>query len=305
MTNEKRYNTLNNYYRHKFGKKVFKVSLNADFTCPNIVNGKGCIFCLEGSGEYAGNKADALQIQFDTVKEKMHLKWPDAYYIAYFQANTNTLGEINYLKNLYETALALSKDVIGISISTRPDCISDELMDYFAELQKKTYLTIELGLQSIHEESLDFLKRGHTVKQFIETVKKLRERNINVIVHIINGIPGETHEMMLKTVTELNKMDVQGLKIHLLHIMKNTELGDLYLNSPFKTLTQEEYTNIVCDQLEHLDENIIVHRITGDAPKESLIEPLWSLKKFVVMNEIDKEMRLRDTYQGRKILKKK
>ena len=298
MNNEKRYNTLNNYYRQKFGKKVFKVSLNADFTCPNIVDGKGCIFCLEGSGEFAGNKADPLQKQFDEVKEKMHQKWPDALYIAYFQANTNTLGEINYLKRLYEEALTLDPNIIGLSISTRPDCISTELMDYLEELSKKTYLTIELGLQSIHEESLSWMKRGHTVKDFFNTVIELRKRNINVIVHIINGIPGETHEMMVDTVKELNKYDIQGLKIHLLHIMKNTELGDLYLKEPFKTLNQLEYTNIVCDQLEHLDKNVIVHRITGDAPKEMLIEPLWSLKKFVVMNEIDKEMRRRDSYQG-------
>ncbi len=298
MNHEKRYNTLNNYYKYKFGKKVFKVSLNADFTCPNIVNGKGCIFCLEGSGEFAGKKTDSLQKQFDSVKEKMHQKWPDGLYIAYFQANTNTLGEISYLKNLYETALGLDPNIIGISISTRPDCISDELIEYFEELSKKTYLTIELGLQSIHEKSLTFLKRGHTVEEFINITKKLRKRNINVITHIINGIPGETKEMMIKTITELNKLDIQGLKIHLLHIMKNTELGDLYLNEPFKTLNQEEYTDIVCTQLEHLDKKVIVHRITGDAPKDALIEPLWSLKKFVVMNEIDKEMRKRDSYQG-------
>lgn len=298
MNHEKRYNTLNNYYRYKFGEKVYKISLNADFTCPNIVDGKGCIFCLEGSGEFAGNKLKSLQNQFNEVKDKMAQKWGEAKYIAYFQANTNTLGEIDYLKNLYETALTLDKNIIGISISTRPDCISDELIDYFSELSKRTYLTIELGLQSIKEESLVFLKRGHTVNDFIKVTKKLRSKGINVIVHIINGIPGETREDMLRTVTEINKLDIQGLKIHLLHIMHNTELGDLYLKQPFKTLTQEEYTNIVCDQLERLNENIIVHRITGDAPKDALIEPLWSLKKFVVMNEIDKEMRRRDSYQG-------
>lgn len=298
MNHEKRYNTLSNYYKHSFGKKVFKVSLNADFSCPNIVDGRGCIFCLEGSGEYAGNKFDSLQKQFNEVKEKMHLKWADGLYIAYFQANTNTLGEINYLKNLYETALKLDPNIIGLSISTRPDCISDELMDYFAELSKRTYLTIELGLQSIHEDSLVFLKRGHTVQDFINATKKLRARNINVIAHIINGLPGESKKMMVQTVQELNKLDIQGIKIHLLHIMKNTELGELYLKNPFKTLSQEEYTDIVCTQLEHLNKNVIVHRITGDAPKDALIEPLWSLKKFVVMNEIDKEMRRRDSYQG-------
>lgn len=298
MTEEKRYNTLNNFYRHKFGKKVFKVSLNADFTCPNIVNGKGCIFCLEGSGEFAGKPSDSLKIQYTDVKSKMLSKWPDAYTIAYFQANTNTLGELSYLKSLYESALLLDDSIVGISISTRPDCISDELIDYFEELSKRTYLTIELGLQSIKESSLKFLKRGHTVDDFIKTTKLLRSKGINVIVHIINGIPGETKDDMLNTIKAINKLDVQGLKIHLLHIMEGTELGDMYLESRFKTLSQEEYTDIVCNQIELLDENIIIHRLTGDAPKETLIEPLWSLKKFVVMNEIDKVLRARNSYQG-------
>ncbi len=297
-TNEKRYNTLNNYYRHKFGKKVFKVSLNANFTCPNIVDGVGCIFCLEGSGEYAGNPAESLKSQFATVKARMLNKWPDAYTIAYFQANTNTLGELSYLKSLYETALTLDSSIVGISISTRPDCISVELMDYFEELSKRTYLTIELGLQSAKDSSLTFLKRGHTVADFVDTTKELRNRGINVIAHIINGLPNETKDDMLNTIKLVNTLDIQGLKIHLLHIMEGTSLGDMYKKDKFKTLTQVEYTDIVCSQIEILDENTILHRLTGDAPKESLIEPLWSLKKFIVVNEIDKEMRLRNSYQG-------
>ncbi|XMB85683.1 TIGR01212 family radical SAM protein [Mycoplasmatota bacterium WC44] len=298
MNNEKRYNTLSNYYKYRFGSKVFKVSLNANFTCPNIKDNIGCTFCLEGSGEYAGNPNEPLKNQFNNVKEMMLKKWPEAKYIAYFQANTNTLDEINNLRKLYEEALTLDENIVGLSISTRPDSISLELMDYFKELSKKTYLTIELGLQSIYDETLNSINRGHTYSDFEECVKELRKRNINVIVHIINGLPNETKEMMLETTKKINTLDIQGVKVHLLHIMKNTQMGREYLNKPFKTLTQEEYTNIVCDQLEILNKEIIIHRLTGDAPKEQLIEPIWSLKKFVVINEIDKEMRRRDSYQG-------
>ncbi|XMB66835.1 TIGR01212 family radical SAM protein [Mycoplasmatota bacterium zrk1] len=298
MTNEKRYNTLNNYYKLIFNSKVFKVSLNANFTCPNIINNHGCTFCLEGSGEYAGNPNDSLKEQFISVRNKMHKKWPSAKYIAYFQANTNTNAEIDYLKNLYEEALVLDENIVGLSISTRPDCISIELMDYFKELSKRTFLTIELGLQTIHDDTLKLINRGHTYLEFKDCVTELRKRNISVVVHIINGLPNESKEMMISTVKDINKLDIQGIKIHLLHIMKNTKLGYDYLKNPFKSLTQKEYTDIVCDQLEILNKNIIIHRLTGDAPKEALIEPLWSLKKFVVINEIDKEMRKRDSYQG-------
>jgi len=298
MTKEKRYNTLTKYYKYKFDSKVFKVSLNANFTCPNIIDNHGCTFCLEGSGEYAGNPMDSLQTQFESVKTKMHEKWPTAKYIAYFQANTNTLAEIDYLKDLYEEALSLDKDIVGLSISTRPDCVSEELMDYFEELSNKTYLTIELGLQTINNDTLKEINRGHSYEDFEFCVRQLRNRNINVVVHIINGLPGETKEMMINTVKKLNTLSIQGLKIHLLHIMKKTILGEQYLKEQFKTLSQVEYTDIVCDQLEVLNKDIIIHRLTGDSPKESLIEPLWSLKKFIVINEIDKEMRKRDSYQG-------
>lgn len=295
---EKKYNTLNEYYRNKFGGKVFKVSLNANFTCPHLKNGHGCTFCLEGSGEYAGEPTKSLIDQFVEVKTRMHLKWPDAKYIVYFQANTNTLGELNKLRGLYEEALTLDENIVGLSISTRPDCISDELVNYFAELSKKTYLTIELGLQSIWDESLDFINRGHNYKTFKDMALKLRENGINVIVHIINGLPTENKDMMIETIKEINTLDIQGVKIHLLHVMEGTLMGEDFKKNPFKILSLEEYVDITVTQIENLDPKIIVHRVTGDAPSHALIAPTWSLKKFVVMNEIDKEFRKRGTYQG-------
>jgi len=307
MTSEKRFNTLNAFYRDKFGKKVFKISLNADFTCPNK-DGKsgygGCIYCTElGSGDYAGDKSLSLRVQFDTVQHLMHEKWSDGLYIAYFQANTNTYSDVETLRKLYYEALSLDDKIVGLSIATRCDALSNEIYDLLEELNQVTYLQIELGLQSIHPETSDFINRGHDLNCFNEAVKELRKRKIDCVVHIINGFHLETKEMMLETVKYLNTLDIQGIKIHLLHIMKKTKLGVLYEENPFPILSLEEYVQITCDQIEILDPNIIIHRLTGDAPKELLIAPLWSLKKFVVMNEIDKELRRRDSYQGVKFKK--
>ncbi|KFZ26251.1 MAG: coproporphyrinogen III oxidase [Candidatus Izimaplasma bacterium HR2] len=307
MTKEKRYNTLNAFYRYKFGKKVFKVSLNGNFTCPNK-DGKsaygGCVYCTEsGSGDFAGNKDDSLQSQFKIVKDMMHEKWSDGLYISYFQANTNTYDTVDRLRSLYYEAISLDKDIVGLSIATRCDALDNDIYDLLEELNNKTYLQIELGLQSIHDETSKFINRAHSLKCFDDAVKELRKRNIDVVVHIINGFHMETKEDMLETVRHLNKLDIQGIKIHLLHIMKKTKLGKMFLENPFKMLTLDEYKDIVCDQLEILDPNIIVHRLTGDSPRELLIAPLWSLKKLVVMNEIDKELRKRDVYQGNKFKK--
>lgn len=302
-TKEKPYNTLNAFYRYKFNKKVFKVSLNGGFTCPNkdgFSGTGGCIYCTEsGSGDYAGNKEKSLFEQFTTVRDMMSKKWSDALYIAYFQANTNTYDSVDRLRELYYNSLTLDPNIVGLSIATRCDALNDEIYDLLEELNEKTYLQIELGLQSIHNETATFMNRAHTLECFDKAVKELRRRNINVVVHIINGFHMETKEMMLDTVRHLNKLDIQGIKIHLLHIMKKTALGHLYESNPFPILTLEEYKDIVCDQIEILDPNIIIHRLTGDAPKDLLIEPLWSLKKFVVMNEIDKELRRRESYQGK------
>ncbi|HIS17590.1 MAG TPA: TIGR01212 family radical SAM protein [Candidatus Coprovivens excrementavium] len=297
----KRYHTLNYYYKNKYGKKTFKVSLNGNFSCPNKEkNGHGCIFCSRlGSGDFAGNQNEDLVTQFTKIKEIMEKKWPNSYYIGYFQANTNTYAPLNELKEKYETILKIP-NVIGLNIATRSDAISLECYDYLEELNKKTNLTIELGLQSIHEKTLKLINRGHDLKNFEKAVKELQKRNIEVVVHIINGLPGETKEDMLETVKYLNNLKVDGLKIHMLHIIKDTDLADYYQQHKFHILTKEEYIDIVISQLELLNPQIVIHRITGDPKKEDLITPTWLLKKFCVLNDIDKEMVKRNTYQGAK-----
>ena len=302
----KRYHTLDYFYKHKFGCKVFKISLNAGFTCPNIdgtLGTRGCIYCSPlGSGEFAGKPCDDLIKQFNDVKSMMSSKWSGKY-IGYFQARTNTYAPLDVLKEKYEAILKLD-DVVGLSIATRPDCISDECLDYLSDLNKRTFLTVELGLQSIHEATNKLINRCHSLDCFVNMVNKLRERNINVVVHIINGLPYETKDMMLETIRFINRLDIQGVKIHMLHIVKNTDLAQLYCENPFHVLTRDEYVNIVCDQLELLRPEIVINRITGDPKKEDLIEPDWLLKKFCVLNEIDKEMARRDSYQGKYTEKK-
>ena len=303
----KRYHTLNYYYNKKYGCKVFKVSLNAHFSCPNIDGTKGyggCIYCLHGSGDYYEEKTDLLT-QFNEVKEKLHKKWPKAKYIGYFQANTNTYAPVEELKEKYE--LILKQDnVIGLNIATRPDSISDEVLDYLTDLNNRCDLVIELGLQTIHEKTSILINRGSTLKEFEDCLDKLNKRNINVVVHIINGLPYETKEMMIETAKYLSNKKILGIKIHMLHILKDTNLLKLYLKENFHVLTKEEYVDIVCDQLEYLNENIVINRITGDPDKDELVEPVWLTKKFGVLNEIDKELKKRNTYQGfnRSILNK-
>ena len=298
----KRYYTLDYFYKKKFNSKVFKVSLNAGFTCPNIDGTKGyggCIYCSHGSSDFGGNPLDSLPTQFEKVKNVISKKWPHSKYIAYFQANTNTYANIDTLKEKYESVINLD-NVVGLSIATRADAISEECLDYLEELSKRTYLTIELGLQTIHEETSKLINRCHTLKEFEDMVLKLRKRNINVIVHIINGLPYETKDMMIDTVKYLNKLDIQGIKIHMLSIVKNTPLEKLYMNKPFHILTKDEYIDIVTEQLEYLNENIVINRITGDPNKEDLIEPNWLVKKLVVLNDIDKLMKKKNIYQGDK-----
>lgn len=302
FTNEKHYNTLNNYYKKVYGKKVFKIALNGNFTCPNIdgtVGKGGCTFCSAmGSGEFAGSKKDSLEVQFEKIKNMMENKWSDGYYIAYFQANTNTHGPLEKLKYLFEKAISLSDNIVMLSIATRPDSLPIEILDYLGELNKKVKIQVELGLQTIHEATSLLINRCHDLNTFNQAVKELRKRDIDVVVHIINGLPNETNEMMLETVKHLNGLDIQGIKIHMLHVIQKSKMGYDYNKNPWPLLTLFEYRDIVVTQLRHLRKDIIVHRITGDAKKEDLIAPKWTLKKFVVSNEIDKCMRRNHFYQG-------
>ncbi len=297
----KRYHTLDYYYKKKYNTKVAKISLNLGLTCPNK-DGKvgfgGCIYCSKlGSGEFAGNKLLPIKEQFNSIKKIMLNKWPNCKFIAYFQANTNTYGDLSFLIKNWEEVLTYD-NVVGINISTRPDSISKECYDYLEKLNKKTDLVVELGLQTIHDKTSKLINRCCSLECFNSAVEELNKRNIKVLVHIINGLPYETKEEMLETVKYLNNLNIWGIKIHMLHILKDTALEKMYEKEKFHVLSKEEYIDIVCDQLEYLKDTIVINRITGDPKIEDLIEPFWLTKKFCVLNDIDKEMVRRNSYQG-------
>lgn len=291
----KRYHTLNYFLRTKFKNKVFKVPLDAGFGCPNK---PGCIYCSGDSKSNIINSEDNILKQFNDNVKVLEKKWPNSLYIAYFQAGTNTYCSVDTLKRLIEPLLKIDK-LVGISIATRPDTLSNEMIAYLVELNKKTFLTVELGLQSSNNKTLEFIKRGHDNVCFQEAVEKLHKHNIFVVAHIINSLPYETEDDMLNTIKFLNNIKIDGLKIHMLFITKNTILADIYEKEHFHVLSKEEYIDIVIKQLELLDENVVIERITGDPIADDLIAPNWLLKKFVVLNDIDKEMVKRDTYQGK------
>lgn len=300
----KRYYTLDYFYKQRFGKKISKISLNAGFTCPNKDGTKGlggCIFCSKsGSGDFAGNPKDDVITQFQMIQKIMDRKWPNSFYIGYFQANTNTYAKTEILKQKFEPILGVN-NVVGLAIATRCDAIDEECLEYLSDLNTRTFLTIELGLQTIHEETSKFIRRGHTLEEFEDMVQKLRNRNISVVVHIINGLPNETREMMMETVRYVNSLDIQGIKIHMLHIIKNTDLANIYQMEPFPLLNKDEYIALVCDQLEILRKEIVIHRLTGDPVKEELIAPIWAIKKIDVLNGIDQELAKRNSWQGKRL----
>ena len=297
----KRYYTLDYYYKNKYGCKISKVSLNLGLTCPNKDGSKGvggCVYCSKmGSGEYAGSINKPLKEQFEEVKNIMLHKWPESKFIAYFQANTNTYGPIDKLVTSWEEVLTYD-NVVGINISTRPDSISKDCYEELDKLNRKTDLVVELGLQTIHDNTSKLINRCHTLKEFDDCLEELNKRNIKVLVHIINGLPGESKEDMLETVKYLSNKNIWGIKIHMLNVLKDTKLYEMYKEEPFHILTKEEYVDIVCDELELLREDIVINRLTADGKLDDLVEPKWIIKKVCVLNDIDKEMARRNSYQG-------
>ncbi len=297
----KRYHTYSYYLKKRFGQKVMKISLNVDLGCPNRDGTKGtggCKFCSAHlSGEFAGDPCDDIRTQFETVRERMNEKWSKGLYIPYFQAGSNTYAPVERLSEMYETALEL-ENCVGLSIATRADCIDDKKAELLGKIAKRTYLTVELGLQTVHDKTALAMNRCHTFGDFLKGYELLRKNGVNVCVHIINGLPGETHDMMIETARELSKIDLHSIKIHLLHVLKGTELAKMYERGEFETMTMSEYVNTVCDQIELLPKELVIQRVTGDGARSELIAPLWSLKKFCVMNEIDKELGRRNSYQG-------
>lgn len=278
------------------------MSLDAGLTCPNRDGSKGiggCAFCSPaGSGDFAGDRRIDVVEQFHHIKTIMHRKWPNALYIGYFQAFTNTYAPAPFLRDLYFSILR-QEGVVGLSIATRPDCLPDDVLDLLDEINRTTYLWVELGLQTVNDAIGAAMNRGYDFVEFEMAVKKLRQRKIKVCPHIILGLPGESRKMMMQTARTLAGIDIQGLKIHLLHVMQETPLAKMYEGQEFQLMERGEYISLVADILEILPPDMVIHRLTGDSPRQTLIGPLWSLQKWEVLNDIDRELINRDSYQGK------
>lgn len=300
--NGKRYHSLNYFLRNKFGEKVFKISLDGGFTCPNRdgkVSKGGCTFCSErGSGDFSGDRDFSIHKQFIEIKDMMAKKWKDGKYIAYFQAYTNTYAPVEVLREKYEEAIR-EEGVVALAIATRPDCLDEDVLDLLQEINNKLYVWVELGLQTINDEVARKFNRGYKLDSYDKAIEGLKKRNIDFVTHCIFGLPGETKEDMLKTVDYIAHSGSTGIKLHLLHLMKGTRLVKQYESGELKFLSQEDYIDLICKSIAMLPQDMVVHRLTGDAPRDLLIGPMWSLKKWEVLNAIDKALEDNDIYQGK------
>jgi hypothetical protein len=292
------YKSFNSFLRERFNnQKVRKIPVNAGFLCPNKdgkLSKRGCVFC----DAYGAGPIKSFDLSISGQIERYIGSHPGCKYIAYYQAHSNTYAPVADLRKRYEIVFKY-KDIVGLFIGTRPDCIADEVYPLLEELNKRTYLSLELGLQSIHARSLQYLNRNHTYPKFSETFSKLKERNIDVVVHLIIGIPGESQADMLATVKEMNRLKPAGVKFHLLHILASTPLFSDYKNGAFRLLEMAEYIDLVILLLEHLDPEIVIHRLTGERDREIFVAPLWALRKIDVINSLKSKMKERQTYQGR------
>lgn len=298
----KRYYTMNYYLKHTYHKKVAKVPLNAGFTCPNRDGSKaygGCSFCSAmGSGDSILAFSEDLKKQYQIGLERMQKKWPDCLGIAYFQSFSNTYAPLKDLKRIYDPFFD-DPELIGVAIATRADCLNEETIDYLNKQSAKKDVWIELGLQSIHAKTMDHLNRQHTTEEVWKTILQLKKTNIHTCIHIMNSLPHEKEEDMLETVRQIAYYHPDAIKIHMLHLLKGTRLAQEYEQNPFHLMSLEEYVDLVVKQLELLPQDIIIERLTGDGLADDLIEPLWTIKKTIVLNEIDKRMVKLNTYQGR------
>ncbi|MDO4198792.1 MAG: TIGR01212 family radical SAM protein [Erysipelotrichaceae bacterium] len=299
--NEKRYHTFNYYLKTHYNGKVAKVIIDAGFTCPNRDGSKaygGCIFCSsKGSGDSNVSLSDSVLKQYSDNKEVMDLKWENSFYIPYFQSYSNTYGPLDRIKEMIEPFIHMD-EVAEIAIATRCDCLSDEIIEYLNEVCKYKPVWLELGLQTSNDRTGEYINRQYTYNDFKEAVYRLKETDIKVCAHIINGLPYETMEIMLKTVKDISVLPLDGVKIHMLHIIKGTKLAEFYKDRPFNIISREEYIELVVEQLRYLKPEIVIQRLTGDPLKEDLIAPEWVLNKTTILNDIDKLMRKKDVYQG-------
>ena len=300
--NGKPYHSFDYMLKERFGEKIYKVALDAGMTCPNrdgTLGSRGCIFCSAGgSGDFAGSRQDSITQQIEKQAASIRQKRGVAKFIAYFQAYTNTYAPVDYLRKIYTEAIS-HPDIVAISIGTRPDCLGEDILQLLDELNQKKPVWVELGLQTIHETTARYIRRGYPLSCFEQAVSELRKRNLDVIVHTILGLPGESKNDILSTIEYLNHGDIQGIKLQLLHVLKGTDLAEDYLAGKFQVYSMEEYLELVIDCLEHLNPEIVIHRITGDGPKDLLIAPLWSSAKRTVLNTLHRECKLRHAFQGK------
>ena len=293
---------LNDFLKEKFNEKIYKVSLDGGFTCPNRdgkVSRGGCIFCSEnGSGDFTATKLKSIHAQIEEQIDLVSKKYKGDKYIAYFQNFTNTYAEVSYLRKIYEEALSHEK-IVGLAIATRPDCLEDDVLELLAELNKKTFLWVELGLQTVNDDVAKYFNRAYETEIYKEASEKLNKLNIKFVTHIIIGLPKEENDDYLKTAIFAQNCGTWGIKLHLMYVVKNTPLEKLYLNGDLKVNTKEEYVEKVVNVLENISSEVVVHRLTGDGDRETLVAPLWSIKKIDVLNSIHKELKRRNTYQGK------
>lgn len=303
MTNwlGKPYYSLDAYLKETFGEKVYKLSLDGGMTCPNrdgVCGDRGCIFCSAGgSGDFAGDRKKSITEQIKEQKEQLQKKRPVHKFIAYFQAYTNTYAPVDKLERIFREAL-LDKEVEALSIGTRPDCLGEDVLQLLEKLQKEKPVWIELGLQTMHEKTAEYIRRGYPLSCFERAVKELESRKIPVIVHTILGLPGETKEDIFQTMEYLNNLPVSGIKLQLLHVLKGTDLAVDYEAGKFQVLEQDEYLSLVIGCLQRLRPSMVIHRVTGDGPGDLLIAPKWSQAKRTVLNELHHRMKEEGAYQG-------
>lgn len=296
----KRYYSLNEYLKEKFNEKVYKLALDIGCTCPNrdgTLDTRGCIFCHNGSSHFA-ESGNNINIQIENAKSRLHDKTNARKFIAYFQSYTNTYGDVEYLEEVFTTAIKRD-DIVALSIGTRPDCLQNNILDMLEKLNKIKPVWVELGLQTTKEETIEYIRRGYENSVYENAVNELKRRGVTVITHIIIGLPNETKTDILNTVDFAVKCGTDGLKLQLLHILRDTDLYLDYKQGVVKPLTLDEYAEILFDCIERIPENIVIHRITGDAPKEYLVEPQWSADKKKVLNTINQEMEKRNIKQGK------
>lgn len=299
--NHKPYNLFSSHLKQRFGGRVHKISVDAGFSCPNrgaTRDQPGCLFCdPSGSGSAGIEPALSVAEQIQAGKEVMVRKYKAKHFLAYFQPFSNTFAPVEQLRRLYDEALSV-EGVVGLAVGTRPDCLPPEVLDLLAEYHRRSYFWLELGLQSIHDQTLDLLRRGHDYATFIKAYREAKQRGLRVCVHLILGLPGESREQMIASVEEMAKLGVDGVKLHLLHVLEGTGLGDLYQRGEMEILSQEDYVNLVVDMVERLSPQTLIHRLTGDGPRDRLLAPQWSLNKWQVLNAIDDEFKNRGTKQG-------